>query len=109
MIPSLLLALTLTAPPPEPLRIDQVYALPTEQFVEQARRDLAMLRQQAQGLNRIQEQLSSHAALFKTRDALGAEQKETLLSAWGSLFSHVISAETIRQRYWDFVKVPRSD
>ena len=34
------------------------------------------------------------------------EQKQTLLSTWAAFFDYFASAEVIRQRYWDFIKVP---
>ncbi|MFZ5470817.1 MAG: YiiX/YebB-like N1pC/P60 family cysteine hydrolase [Myxococcota bacterium] len=109
-LPFLLAAqLSLGGAPPEPAPLPPkgVYALPQDEFVAQARRDLATLKLYANGLRRLQAQLEEHASIFhhKPEVPLSPDEKRILLSSWGAFFSYVISAEGLRQRYWDFVKM----
>ncbi|MHB8877128.1 MAG: YiiX/YebB-like N1pC/P60 family cysteine hydrolase [Myxococcaceae bacterium] len=88
-----------------------VYALPEAAFVEQARADLATLKLYGDGLRRLQGVLTENEVLFATKqkEPYSPEQKRTLLTTWGAFFSYVISAEAIRQRYWDFLKLLPTD
>ena len=46
--------------------------------------------------------LPAEAGASRTRP----DQKQTLLTTWAAFFDYFTSTEVIRQRYWDFVKVP---
>ena len=104
----LLLHLQAAAPTDAQLRSDGVFALDDAAFVEQAQSDLARLRQYANGLRRVQEQLKESRGLFNHKDAIPytPEQKRTLLTAWAAMFDYFLSCEVLRQRYWGFVKLP---
>ncbi|MFL5320866.1 MAG: protein tyrosine phosphatase, partial [Myxococcaceae bacterium] len=110
MILSLTVSLWLAAAPTPPPEVPKagVYSLSDDAFVEQAKRDLAALHRYANGLRRVQEQLDQQQGLFhqKGTQAYSPEQKQILLSAWASLYDYTMSTELIRQRYWDFVKLP---
>ncbi len=98
-----------TPPPAEPaLPAGGVFALGDEAFVHQAQADLDALQRYATGLRAIQEQLKANRGLFNHKDEIPYthEQKRTLLTAWAALFDYVLSCEVLRQRYWDYVKLP---
>ena len=88
-----------------------VYALPRDEFVAQARRDLATVRTYAAGLRRLQDLLDQDSRLLGRGEKVPytPEQKAVLLSTWGAFYSYFISTEAIRQRYLGFVKVPPTD
>ncbi len=88
-----------------------VYALSADPFVRQAERDLQALRRYAEGLRRIDADLSASPTLFEppAGETYGPEEKRALLSAWGAFFSYLVSIEGIRQRYWYFMRVPAND
>ncbi len=104
---SLMLPLAAT---PADLPGGSVFALPDAEFVAQAEADLAELRRNAEGLRRLHAQLGKDPvrALFHHKDAVPytPEQKRTLLSTWAAMFDYVMATEVIRQRYWDFIKLP---
>lgn len=111
MLLSIALALQLTtaaSPPPE-LPTAGVFALSDAEFAQQAESDLAALKRYADGLRLVQEQIKKHRSLYLQKDTIPytPEQKRTLLTTWAAMFDYVLSCEVIRQRYWDFVKIPR--
>jgi hypothetical protein len=85
-----------------------VYDLDDAAFVEQAKSDLEALQRYANGLRGLQEQIKKSVALYKQNQDIpySPEQKHTLLTTWAAFFDYFASTELIRQRYWDFVKVP---
>lgn len=99
--------LALAAAAPEPWERG-VYALDEAEFVKQAEADLAALQRYANGLRRVQQQVKLHKRLYDQKETVPytPEQKRTLLSTWASMLDYVLSCEVIRQRYWDFVKLP---
>ncbi len=107
-----LLAQAPAAPPPAapPTEVPPtgVYSLPDDAFAAQAQQDLAALQRYTAGLRRLQAQLAEQKALFQQdqKQLYTPDQKRTLLTSWGSLFDYLLSIELLRQRYWDFVKVP---
>lgn len=103
---TVLLAAAPTPPPEVPK--EGVYALSDVDFVDQARRDLAALHRYANGLRRVQQQLDDQKGLFhqKSTKAYSEDEKRILLTAWAAVFDYTMSAEIIRQRYWDFLKLP---
>lgn len=107
---TLKLSLAATPPAPQVEQVPDVYDLPDEHFFAQAKLDLAALKRYAHGLRRIQEQLKRRPDLFvaKETETIAPERKRALLSAWGAFYAYVVSVESIRQRYWGFLKVPLS-
>lgn len=105
-----LLLLTLLAAAPESGA--DLYSLPQEDFIAQARRDLTHLRRFSQGLQASSSQVQAHKHLFSTSKkspVLPPEHKRTLLALWGPLFSYASATEALRQKYWDFIKLPPKD
>lgn len=109
MLTTLLVAASLlgNTPPPE-LPKNGVYNLPEEEFTQQALRDLKALRRYANGLRRVQTQFAEQKALLnkKSNVAYTPDEKRILLTAWAAMYDYTMSAEIIRQRYWDFVIIP---
>ena len=105
---ALILTLLMTAAP-EPAT--SVYSLKGAAFTAQALKDLGTLKMFAGGLDRIDASIQSDLKLFTTvnAQAYSPEQKRTLLTTWGALFSYFSSTEQIRQRYWGFVKLNVTD
>jgi hypothetical protein len=95
------------APAPE-AESTNIYDWDDEAFTAQAQRDLEMLQRYANGLRGLQEQIHKNEALYKQKQEIpySPEQKQTLLTTWAAFFDYFASTEIIRQRYWDFVKVP---
>lgn len=95
------------APVPE-AEPSNLYDWDDEAFVAQAQRDLAALQRYATGLRGLQEQIKKTSSLYKQdqNTPYSPEQKQTLLTTWAAFFDYFASTEQIRQRYWDFVKVP---
>ena len=88
-----------------------VYSLKGKEFVAQAKKDLATLRMFSAGLDRLDAQVKEKYVLFtrvETR-TYTPDEKQTLLSTWGALFSYFSSVEQIRQRYWNFVTLAPTD
>ncbi len=104
-----LLALVLLAASPS----DQpgVYTLSKEAFVETAKADLDTLHRFVDGMQQVMKQVEANKPLFATRrnQVYSPDEKQTLLSTWGSLFAFFSSTEALRQKYWGFVKVPPTD
>ncbi|MGE6757599.1 YiiX/YebB-like N1pC/P60 family cysteine hydrolase [Corallococcus interemptor] len=108
--------LTLASPPADPpspapaaeQAPRDVYELDDAAFVAQARRDLETLRQGTDGLRRLKEQAFRSKALYQRgKDApYTPDEKQLLVSTWAAFFDCFISTEVVRQRYWDFLKVP---
>ncbi|MBZ4418187.1 YiiX/YebB-like N1pC/P60 family cysteine hydrolase [Myxococcus sp. RHSTA-1-4] len=88
--------------------MSNVYDLDDEAFVTQAQRDLAQLERYALGLRSLQEQVKKSRGVYlqKQSEPYTPDQKHLLLSTWAAFFDYFVSTEVIRQRYWDFVKVP---
>jgi hypothetical protein len=106
MLAWLVVAQVLTASPPP----GSVYTLPHDQFVAQAKRDLATVHLYAAGLRRLQDELGKKAGLLNRGTApFAPEEKALLLSTWGAFFSYFISTEAIRQRYRGFVTLAPTD
>ena len=105
---ALLLAALLSA---APVPATSVYSLKAKAFSEQARKDLATLKMFTAGLDRIASQVQGNYALFNKKEerTYTPEEKRTLLTTWGALFSYFTSVEQIRQRYWNFVLLAPTD
>lgn len=103
----LALALLAAAPAAQP----SVYELSNEAFIETARHDLQTLQRFVGGMSGVMAGVTKNKALFSTREkaVYVAEDKQTLLTTWGSLFAYFSATEGLRQKYWDFVKVPPTD
>ena len=112
MLFALLVAAPLLASTPHAAAVELpkngVYTLSEGDFVGVAIKDLKALRRYATGLRRVQAQLADQKSLFnqKGTHAYSPDQKRVLLSAWAALFDYTMSAEIIRQRYWDFITIP---
>jgi hypothetical protein len=116
MLPALVVAASLLAANPSqtaaPTRIEtpstSVFSLSEADFIDVAIRDLKALRRYATGLRRVQTQLADQKALFNKKGtiAYSPDEKRLLLSSWAAMYDYTMSAEVIRQRYWDFVVVP---
>lgn len=107
--PAVQAAPTPAAPAPAPVpALGSVYDMEDEAFVAQAKRDLEALQRYATGLRGLQEQIRKNQSLYNQKQDIPytPEQKHTLLTTWASFFDYFASTEVIRQRYWDFVKVP---
>lgn len=106
---ALSIVLPLAAAPDERAGFN-VYALEEAAFVAQAQEDLAELRRNAEGLRRLHATVKSDSfrSLFNHKDSVPytAEQKRTLLTTWAAIFDYVLATEVIRQRYWDFIRLP---
>lgn len=88
-----------------------VYALSNDAFVETARHDLTTLQQFVGGMKGVMSRVSADKKLFsaKVDTVYSPEQKQTLLSTWGSLFAYFSATEGLRQKYWDFIKLSPTD
>ena len=84
------------------------YSLENGPFVDQALRDLEALERYAKGLRALQQQISKTRSLYTREQNLPytPDEKRTLLTTWAAFSDYFASLELIRQRYWDFVKVP---
>ncbi len=104
-----LLALALLAASPN-VETTNVYSLSNDAFVETARHDLQTLKQFVGGMQGVMATVGTNK-LFTTKanTVYSPEQKQTLLSTWGSLFAFFSSTEGLRQKYWDFVKLSPTD
>lgn len=105
---SLILLSLLAAAPKAPT---SVYELPNETFIATAQHDLQTLHQFVTGMGGVMGGVTKNKALFSARQkaVYSPEQKRTLLSTWGSLFAYFSATEGLRQKYWDFVKLPPTD
>ncbi|AEI65425.1 YiiX/YebB-like N1pC/P60 family cysteine hydrolase [Corallococcus macrosporus] len=107
--PLLLAWLTLASTPaPTPPPVHDVYALDEAAFVAQAQADLALLERHVRGLRGLQEAVKQSRGVYLQMQGVPytPDQKQLLLSTWAAFFDYFVSVEVIRQRYWDFVKVP---
>src|SRR5688572_16058194 len=86
-----------------------VYDLSDREFLEQAKADLVALKRHEAGLERIAAELNASPGLLKQSETTPAtpEEKQRLLSIWAAFYDCAAATEALRQRYWDFVKVPR--
>ncbi|WP_224250042.1 YiiX/YebB-like N1pC/P60 family cysteine hydrolase [Hyalangium gracile] len=100
-------AVATPAPAPE-APATGIYDWEDEAFVAQAQRDLESLQRYANGLRGLQERIRQNLSLYNQKQDIPytPEQKQTLLTTWAAFFDYFASTEVIRQRYWDFVKVP---
>ena len=105
-----LLALTLLAAAPTGAP-PSVYSLSEAAFIDTARADLKSLQQFVGGMNQVMSRVAANKPLFSTaqKAVYSPEQKQTLLSTWGSLFAYFSATEGLRQKYWDFVKLSPTD
>ncbi len=104
-----LLALALLAASPV-AQNTSIYTLDQQSFVDTAKHDLETLKQFVVGMSGVMAQVKANDALFaKTNDVYSPEQKQTLLSSWGSLFAYFSATEGLRQKYWDFIKLAPTD
>ncbi|MDQ3265087.1 MAG: protein tyrosine phosphatase [Myxococcota bacterium] len=103
-----LLATLLLSATPEPA---SVFDLQPSQFLEQARQDVRELHRHASGLSRLKGAVDQLGGLKKRAQTLTLtpDEKSNLLSTWAAHYDYVLSAEVIRQRYWDYWKVPPTD
>lgn len=108
-----MLALTLLAtlaisPAADPT---SVYDLAPDAFRQRAEKDLATLQLYVRGMENVAKTLNAHRALYQQSEKTpySPEDKALLLSTWGALYSYFTSIEGLRQRYWDFVKLPPTD
>lgn len=101
---SLLVALILSTSPVA--ESTDVYDLSEAAFVETARRDLLTLHQFVGGMDDVVARVKSNSKLFSTKakSVYSPEEKQTLLSTWGSLFAYFSATEGLRQKYWNFIK-----
>jgi hypothetical protein len=101
-------AVTPSSSPAPEAPASNIYDWDDAAFVEQAQRDLEALQRYANGLRGLQGQIQKNLALYKQKQDIPytPEQKQTLLTTWAAFFDYFASTEQIRQRYWDFVKVP---
>lgn len=104
---ALLLATLLSVAPRE----SDVYKLPAGAFDATVRADLAQLHRWIAALHSTFERVQAKKDLFSERKSAvySPEEKRTLLSTWGSLFSYFSAIEGLRQKYWGFVKLPPTD
>jgi len=104
---ALLLATLLTVAP----RDTDVFSLPADAFDASVKTDLAQLRRWTTALHSTFERVQEKKDLFSERKSsvYSPEEKRTLLSTWGSLFSYFSAIEGLRQKYWGFVKLPPTD
>lgn len=107
MLALLTLALLSTPPKEQP----SVYSQKDAAFVDTARDDLANLQRFVGGMASLMARVDAQQELFGTRTkaVYSPEEKQTLLSTWGSLFAYFSATEGLRQKYWGFVKVPPTD
>ncbi len=102
--------LTLALLAAAPVAPTSVYELSTEAFVETARHDLKTLQQFVTQMNSLLASVARNKLFSSKENAVySAEQKQTLLSTWGSLFAYFSTTEGLRQKYWDFVKIAPTD
>ncbi|RYZ36765.1 MAG: protein tyrosine phosphatase [Myxococcaceae bacterium] len=109
--------LTLASPPADPPSATapataqvprDVYALDEAAFVAQARRDLEALRLGTEGLRRVRAEALRSRELYRRKQSVPytPDEKQLLVSTWAAFFDCFVSTEVVRQRYWDFLKVP---
>src|SRR5688500_6915443 len=96
------------APAPATPVSSNLYDWEDAAFTAQAQHDMAALQRYANGLRGLQEQIRKNLSLYNQKQNIPytPEQKHTLLTTWAAFFDYFASTEVIRQRYWDFVKVP---
>ncbi len=108
MIASLLVTVVLSVAPSKPA---SAYELDPATFVAMAKSDLVSLRRFVQGMETVATTVKANQQLFSasTDRIYDREQKQLLLSTWGSLFAFFSATEGLRQKYWDFVKLSPLD
>jgi hypothetical protein len=105
-----LLALALVAAAPSG-EAPSVYSLSHAAFVETAKSDLEHLQRFVVGMASVMKRVDDNKALFKrkAKQVYSPEQKATILGTWGSLFAYFSATESVRQKYWGFVKLAPTD
>ena len=86
-----------------PVATLDVFALPPDQLVAQARADLQLVNRYAAQVQRIVALLQADKPMFRSNRPLLPEQKARLKSAWGTLYGYMRAIEAVRQRWWLFV------
>jgi hypothetical protein len=106
----LLLTLSILAASPTTENKD-VYSLSNDAFTETAKHDLETLKQFIAGMRGVMKKVDGNKTLFSAKSAAvySPEQKQTILSTWGSLFAYFAATEGLRQKYWGFVKLLPTD
>ncbi|MBL8912298.1 MAG: hypothetical protein JNM17_16525, partial [Archangium sp.] len=85
---ALLLALSVLSASPTTETKD-VYSLSNEAFAETAKHDLETLKQFVAGMRGVLKKVEGNKTLFTKGETIySPEQKQTLLSTWGSLFAY---------------------
>jgi len=94
-----------------PSGTSDVYTLSGAAFTDTAKADLKTLQQFVAGMDSVMKRVRANKGLFSTKadSVLSPAQKQTLLSTWGSLFAYFSATEGLRQKYWNFVKLPPTD
>lgn len=106
MLFATLLAVGLNAAPTS----DSVFSLDKPAFATTAKADLVVLQRYVKGMQDVVTRLGERPELFaQKKDVLKPEDKQLLLSSWGSLFAYFSAAEGLRQRYWNFITLPPTD
>ena len=96
------------AAPPPPAQVRDVFAQDDEAFDAQAQADLSLLERNTRGLRGLQDAVKQSRDVYLQQQSVPytPDQKQLLLSTWAAFFDYFVATEVIRQRYWDFVKVP---
>jgi len=94
-----------------PAKSQALYSLDADTFVATAKSDLITLKRFVEGMQAVSATVKTNKALFSTATdkVYDREQKQLLLSSWGALFAYFSATEGLRQKYWDFVKLPPTD
>jgi len=94
-----------------PVESTSVYALSNQAFVETAQHDLKLMQQLVTGMQGVMKNVAKNKTLFgqSTKAVYSPEQKQMLLTTWGTLFAYFSATESLRQKYWDFVKLAPTD
>ena len=76
-----------------------------------AKSDLVSFRRFVRGMEAVATTVKANQELFSasTDRIYDREQKQLLLSSWGSLFAFFSATEGLRQKYWGFVKLSPHD
>lgn len=88
-----------------------VYSLNPEAFADTARADLLTLEHLVKGMQAVMTQVDANHRLFEAKNTqvYSPEDKQTLLSTWGSLFAYFSTAEGLRHKYWGFIALAPTD
>ncbi|HEY1086530.1 MAG TPA: hypothetical protein VGE37_02505, partial [Archangium sp.] len=91
---SLLVLSLLAAAPAEST---SVYTLSNQAFVETAQHDLKLMQQLVSGMQGVMKNVAKNKTLFgqSTKAVYSPEQKQMLLTTWGTLFAYFSATETL--------------